>query len=91
MPQLAIRLRQVGVEFVGGGLGVRGLLGFSGLLGSEEEELEFAGGRRIEALAHKDLLALAHDQDRSLTSVVNLLVRRGFGGWIAHHTGIFLA
>ena len=64
----------MGVEFAGGGQGLGGLLGFSGLLGSEEEELEFSGGRWVEAFTHEYLLALAHDEDWSLASVVDLLV-----------------
>ena len=67
------------------------LLSFSGLLGSEKEELKFSGGRRVEAFAHENLLALAHDEDWPLTPVVDLLVRRGFGGWIANDTGVFFA
>jgi hypothetical protein len=55
----------MGVELVGWWLGVGGLLRFSGLLGSEKEELEFSGGRWVEALAYENLLALAHDEDRS--------------------------
>ncbi len=74
MPQLAISCVRCACEFVCGRRGVRGLLGFAVLLGSEEEELKFACRRRIKALAHKHLLTLAHDQDWSFTSVVNLLV-----------------
>src|SRR5271168_3328257 len=77
---------QICREFVG----LQGLLGFAVLLGAEEEKLQLARRRQVEALAHEYLLTLANNQYRPFTAVVNLLIGGCLGSGITQHAGVFL-